>query len=55
MYEIKRTADEIESVLETCDNAVSNGSSYPGMSYEQGIMEFFMWLVGETDLHPFED
>ena len=29
-------------------------SQYPGMSYEDGIQQFWLWVTGETNEEPFE-
>jgi hypothetical protein len=54
MAEIVRTKKEIDEVLDKVSAANSNGSEYPGMTYEQGIEAMWMWLTGETDDNPFE-
>lgn len=55
MYDIKRVEAEIDEVLNACEDAEINGSRFPGMSYEQGIIDFFRWLIGETDDHPYPE
>lgn len=41
MYDIKRTEAEIDA----CEDAAINGSRYPGMTYEQGIVGEFLPLA----------
>jgi hypothetical protein len=40
------TLDEIERVEEWAMHGETNGSRYPGMSYEQGIIDTLNWLQG---------
>ena len=54
MYQIKRTVEEIYEVLNLAAEGENEGSRYPGMSYEQGINAFWMWLIGDTDEEPFD-
>ena len=50
MYEIIRAQEEIDEILNACSD---DNSRFPGMTYEQGIVDFFRWLIGETDEHPY--
>lgn len=53
--EIKRTEKEIDELLNKCSEAEENGdTSYPGMSYEQGIKNALEWALGYTNDNPLE-
>lgn len=52
-YEIKRTDAEIDEQLNIAANGINDGSQYPGMSYEDGIQQFWLWVTGETNEKPF--
>jgi len=52
-YEIKRPSDEIDNLLNRCNEQIEKGESkYPGMSYEQGIREAIEWITGWGDDPP---
>ena len=44
----------IDANFETADG-IEDGTQYPGMSYEDGIQQFWLWLTGETEEKPFEE
>lgn len=46
-----KTKDEIDNALRNVD---TNDPKYFGMSYEQGIEEALMWVLGETSDEDFE-
>jgi len=54
-YQIVRTSKEIDEQIGQAETAMSEGSKYPGMSYEEGCMYLFQWLVGEIEDKPMED
>lgn len=54
MMTVVRTQAEINDVLDKAGEGFDNGSFYPGMSYEQGIIAFADWLFGNTDEAPFD-
>lgn len=54
MYINKREDAEINRVLDKAMQAVEEGTNYPAMSYEQGIMDAIQWIVGEVDDDPLE-
>lgn len=39
-----KTKQEIEELLNKFDD---QNNSYPGMTYEQGIVEALQWVIGE--------
>lgn len=55
MYINKREDAEINRVLDKAMQAFDEGTNYPGMSYEQGIMDAIQWIVGETDDEPLKE
>ena len=55
MYKIKRTDAEIDRVLNKTAEGIDEGSAYPGMSYEEGIQSFALWLFGDTEDSPFDE
>ena len=49
-----RTPEEIDDLMNRCvDSEESGESSYPGMTYEQGIKAAVNWLDGGD--HPLDD
>lgn len=50
-YEIKRTDAEIDEQLNKAADGINDGSQYPGMSYEDGIQQFWLWVTGEPTTH----
>lgn len=47
--------EAIDKLIDDCSDSVSDDDSkFPGMTYEQGILEVISWLKGEGD-HPLED
>jgi len=48
---IVREQKEIEKQLQEAEDQ----SRYFGMSYEQGIIAMYEWLVGDTDNLPIEE
>ena len=50
-----RTEDEVYAVLDKCMEAIEEGSSYSGQSYEEGLQTAIDWLSGDVDCAPFED
>lgn len=55
MYEIERSEEEINDVLNKAMEGVDKGSKWPGMSYEQGVLAALDWLFGTVDFNPMED
>lgn len=54
MYELKRTDQEIDKLLNESFTFEAGDSPFWGMSYEQGIQEGIRWLLGELDEYPLE-
>jgi hypothetical protein len=55
MNEITRTKKEIDDQLNEAQKYIDEGSKYFGMSYEDGIVAMFDWLVGNSDALPMEE
>ena len=56
LYTIEQTDDAISNLLDDCADAEESGvSKFPGMTYEQGILEATRWLIGESVTYPLED
>lgn len=51
MNQIVRTQQEIENQLDQARKTQWH-SKYPGQSYEDGIVDFAMWLFGDTNDLP---
>ena len=49
-----RTETEIARVENWAVEGIDEGTRYPGMSYEQGIVDILTWLRGDTDVAPDE-
>lgn len=46
-------AEQIDDVLNICVEAEESGhTSYPGMSYEQGVQAAIQWMRGDTTDAP---
>jgi hypothetical protein len=50
------TRDQIDDQLNKAAEAEETGqSSWPGMTYEQGVDAAIRWMTGESDDLPMED
>lgn len=55
-YQVVRTEDEIDELLNECSECEETGDShFPGMSYENGVKAAIEWLNGDTDSHPIKE
>ena len=54
MATIVRSQREIDDVLAKCADAMTNGSAYPGMTYEEGAEYAIRWLT-DKDADPLFD
>ncbi len=52
MYQIKRSGDEIDRVMNWAHEGQNSGTRYAGMSYEEGITAMLDWLTGISDEAP---
>lgn len=55
LYSIKRSEQEIVDVMNKAADGFDNGTKWPGMSYEEGVLQALQWLFGETNDNPMED
>lgn len=56
LYEIVRSEEEINNLLNECDEAEEVGQTkFLGMTYEQGIKTAILWLTEQSELNPLED
>jgi len=54
--DLERTDEEIDDVLNKCAEAADRGkSSWPGMSYEQGVEAALTWATGQSDDNPMDE
>lgn len=53
--EIVRTQREINEQLDLAHKYSEEGSKYFGLSYEEGLIAMYDWLVGNTDDLPMEE
>lgn len=52
---IVRNKQEIEAVLQKAEDTLETGeSNFAGMTYEEGMLAFHNWLVGNCDENPFD-
>ena len=51
-YEIKRSTNEIDRLYLAADEGVGEGTRFPDMNYEEGIIAALCWLFGERADHP---
>jgi len=55
-YSVKRSTEEINDVLNRCNEKVAEGGSrFFGMTYEQGVIAGIDWLIGNCEGHPYDD
>ncbi|SFV71933.1 hypothetical protein [Desulfovibrio piger] len=52
---IVRTETEIVRVENWAVEGIDEDTRYPGMSYEQGIVDTLAWLRGDSDTAPDEE
>jgi len=54
---MKRTQREIDEQVGRAVDSIEqfNGSRYPGMGYEEGVLAAIDWLTGECDSEPMEE
>lgn len=51
---ITRSDAEIDDVLCKAYDGVAQGSAYPGLTYEDGVIQALEWVFGDM-LGPFDD
>lgn len=53
--DIVRLEQEIDETINLAYEALDNGSKFPGMSYEEGIINATKWLSEEGEPNPMDD
>ena len=53
--DVIRQTKEIKDVLVKAEKQIAEGSKFFGMSYEEGIVNMYDWLIGNTDNNPMDD
>lgn len=55
-YQVKPPDDQIDDVLNaTVEQIDEGGSKFPGMSYEDGVQNGIMWVLGQNTSNPMDD
>ncbi len=54
MFEVERQSKEIYDLMNWAQEGVDQGTRYPDMSCEQGILDALMWLDGSSDHNPMD-
>lgn len=49
-----KNEQQINEVLNKCDEGINEGSKLPGMSFEEGVKYAIEWLTENGMPHPFE-
>ena len=53
--DVVRKEEEIDKLVSVCHDGIDKeGSKFPGMSYEQGIVAAIEWLRGDMNEHPMD-
>ncbi len=55
MPEIARTDDEVNDQISKADEGQNQGSKFPGMSYEEGVIAALDWITGVNDDAPMDE
>jgi hypothetical protein len=55
MADIKRTAREIEDVIDIAADRQERGETYRAMSFEEGVESALQWVIGNSTEHPFDE
>jgi hypothetical protein len=50
-----RTDKELNDCEDWASQAEEDGSRYPGMTYEQGVLDTLHWMRGDADVGPHQD
>jgi hypothetical protein len=52
---VTRTQAEIDEQLNEAAEGVDGGTKWPGMSYEDGVQNALLWVIGAASTPPMED
>jgi len=53
--DIVRSTLEISETIEKAYEGINQGSAFPGMSYEEGIISMWEWLAGNQKEGPMDE
>ena len=51
----KPTEDEVREEIDRANSSNEEGSRYPGMTYEEGVVAALGWMLGDIKSSPMED
>ncbi len=54
-YKVVKSDREIYGLIERSREARKNGSKFPDLSYEDGLLAALDWVLGETNDEPMEE
>lgn len=53
--DIVRTQREVDEQITECIDRLDYGASrFPGLTYEDGVLAFYDWLIGDVEESPME-
>lgn len=52
---VKPTQQQIDKQLNLADKGFERGTSFPGMSYEEGVKNAIEWIMGYTQDAPLDE
>lgn len=52
---VRRTQEEIDEVMNQAAEAMDQGTKWLGMSYEEGVHNALLWVIGDREDSPMED
>ncbi len=53
---VVRSQEEVDALVNRAVDVIdAAGTLYPGMSYEEGVIEAVRWLLGESNDNPMEN
>ncbi|MDA2916466.1 hypothetical protein MYX64_06455 [Nitrospinae bacterium AH_259_B05_G02_I21] len=53
--EVTRSSSEISETIHRAYDYINQGSKFPGMSYEEGIISMWEWLTGNQKEGPMDE
>jgi len=55
LLETKPTEKEIKDTRDKASGFLEHSTKWPGMSYEEGVYNTLMWLLGDYEENPMQD
>lgn len=55
MYTLARTTTEINDLLGSVAKRIEDLETYADLTYEDGIRDGILWIVGQSDEYPIDD